>query len=364
MSVSVLDARFMSAALRFSRWHTGLTATNPSVACLIVKNDIIVGRGVTACGGRPHAETLALEEAKEKSQGATAYVTLEPCSHYGQVPPCAKYIVESGVKRVVVCVDDPDLRVSGEGLQWLLQNGIIVDRIMEREGKILLDPYLTRQVKNRPHVTLKIAVSQDNMIGMIGCGSIPITGFISRNQVHLLRAQSDAILVGIGTVLSDNPQLTCRLNGLNDRSPVRVILDPHFKLSLDSQIIKTRSLAPVIIVTENHDPVLALSFKKKNIDIIYCDCHHLERLLAILVDRGITSLLVEGGAMVSRSFVNAQLVDSIFIYRSKKVIGKGGISFPLEEEYLEKNFICVRRDYFGSDVCCEYVRKNLCLRES
>ncbi|MEG8098695.1 bifunctional diaminohydroxyphosphoribosylaminopyrimidine deaminase/5-amino-6-(5-phosphoribosylamino)uracil reductase RibD [Candidatus Liberibacter brunswickensis] len=364
MSISDLDARFMSAALRFSRWHMGLTSTNPSVACLIVKDEIIVGRGITAFGGRPHAEVQAIEEAGEKSKGATAYVTLEPCSHYGQTPPCAKLLVESGLRRVVVCVCDPDVRVSGRGIKWLIQKGVVVDIVMEREGERILNPYLVRQVKNRSHVTLKLAVSKDNMIGIMGCGSVPITGSISINQVHLLRAQSDAILVGIGTVISDDPELTCRLNGLNDRSPIRIILDPNFKLSLDSKIIKTSLLAPIIIVTENDDPVLALAFKKKNIDIIYCDCRNLERLLAILADRGVTSLLVEGGAIVARSFINSRLVDSIILYRSRKIIGKCGIPSPIEEGYINKNFFCIRRDYFGFDVCFEYVGNNLCLRES
>ncbi|XCD91054.1 bifunctional diaminohydroxyphosphoribosylaminopyrimidine deaminase/5-amino-6-(5-phosphoribosylamino)uracil reductase RibD [Candidatus Liberibacter asiaticus] len=361
--VSSFDARFMSAALRFSRWHVGLTSTNPSVACLIVKDGIVIGRGVTAYGGCPHAEVQALEEAGEEARGATAYVTLEPCSHYGRSPPCAQFIIECGIRRVVVCVDDPDVRVSGRGLQWLSQKGIIVDRMMESEGKIFLHAYLTRQVEKRSHITLKIAVSQDNMIGMAGCGSVPITGFISKNQVHLLRAQSDAILVGIGTVLADDPELTCRLNGLQEHSPMRIILDPHFKLSLDSKIIKTALLAPVIIVTENDDHVLALAFRKKNINIIYCDCRDLKKLLTILVGRGVTSLLVEGGAAVAHSFINSRLVDSIILYRSQIVIGEGGIPSPLEEGYLEKNFMCVRRDYFGSDVCLEYIGKNLCLQE-
>ncbi|CAL9914961.1 5-amino-6-(5-phosphoribosylamino)uracil reductase / Diaminohydroxyphosphoribosylaminopyrimidine deaminase [Candidatus Liberibacter solanacearum] len=364
MPLSSLDERFMSVALRFSCWGTGLTGTNPSVACLIVKDGIIVGRGVTAYGGRPHAETQALEEAGERARGATAYVTLEPCSHYGQAPPCAKFIVEAGISRVVVCVVDPDVRVSGRGLQWLSQKGIIVDKVLEREGERVLGAYLTRQVKNRSHVILKLALSQDNMIGIVGCGNVSITGLISRKQVHLLRAQSDAILVGIGTVISDNPELTCRLDGLKDRSPIRIILDPHLKISLSSRIMQTASLAPVIIVTEKNDFDLALSIKKNNVDIVHCNCRDLKKLLAILADRGITSLLVEGGARVARSFMMSGLVDSIILYKSQKIIGTSGIASPLEEEFIENNFMCVRRDGFGPDVCFEYVRKNFCLQES
>ncbi|MBL0848555.1 MAG: bifunctional diaminohydroxyphosphoribosylaminopyrimidine deaminase/5-amino-6-(5-phosphoribosylamino)uracil reductase RibD [Candidatus Liberibacter ctenarytainae] len=357
-----LDERFMSAALRFSRWGMGLTATNPSVACFIVKNGIIIGRGVTARGGRPHAETQALAEAGNEARGATAYVTLEPCSHYGQVPPCAEFLIDSGVIRVVFCVGDPDARVSGRGKSLLLQKGIIVDQILEGEGKRLLKAYLTRQIQKRSHVTLKLALSHDNMIGVIGKGHIPITEEISRDQVHLMRAQSDAILVGIGTVLADDPELTCRLSGLGDRSPVRIILDPRLQLSPDSKIMQTAFLAPIVVVTQNEDSSLALSLKKKNIDIIYCDCHDLRKLLAVLNDYGITSLLVEGGAAVARSFIKSDLIDSIFLYRSKKNIGKKGIPSPLEEKYVEDNFICVQCNNFGSDMCFEYLRKNECLQ--
>ncbi|MBA5723596.1 bifunctional diaminohydroxyphosphoribosylaminopyrimidine deaminase/5-amino-6-(5-phosphoribosylamino)uracil reductase RibD [Candidatus Liberibacter sp.] len=358
MSTFSFDERFMSSALRFSTWGMGLTATNPFVACLIVKDGIIVGRGITACGGRPHAETQALEEAGKEAKGATAYVTLEPCSHYGQVPPCAKFLIDSGIVRVVFCVVDPDKRVSGRGLSLLSEGRIVVDQVLEREGVRLLKAYLTRQVQGRSHVKLKLALSKDNMIGSLRCGKIPITGQIARAQVHLLRAHSDAILVGIGTVLTDDPELTCRLDGLCSRSPIRVILDSRLELPLDSRLIRTASLSPIIVVTENHSSELATVLKRENIEVLYCDCHDLGKLLTILADHGITALLVEGGKSVAHSFITSGLVDSITLYKSKKIIGARGIPSPLREEHLEKNFLCTRRDDFGSDVCFEYLRKN------
>ncbi|MBY7649252.1 MAG: bifunctional diaminohydroxyphosphoribosylaminopyrimidine deaminase/5-amino-6-(5-phosphoribosylamino)uracil reductase RibD [Candidatus Liberibacter europaeus] len=353
----------MSAALRLSGWGLGLTGTNPSVACLIVKNGTIIGRGVTAYGGRPHAEAQALFEAGEMARGATAYVTLEPCAHYGQSPPCAQFIIDSGIIRVVFCVCDPDVRVSGRGVSLLLQQGIIVDKILETKGKRALRSYITRQVKKRSHVTIKLAVSQDNMIGIVGRGNIPITGPISIAQSHVLRAQSDAILVGIGTVLSDNPELTCRLNGLSDLSPTRIILDSNLRLPLDSKIMRTASLAPIIVITENYDSIKSISLKKNNIKIVHCNSHDLSQLLSVLADLGITSLLVEGGATVIRSFITAGLVDSIILYRSNQIIFSQGIPSPLEDQYIEDSFLCVRCDCFGSDFCFEYSRKNYCLQE-
>src|SRR5690606_8696089 len=208
------DARFMAAALRLGRRNLGLTATNPSVACLIVRDGVVLASAVTAPGGRPHAETQALAEAGAAARGATAYVTLEPCSHHGKTPPCAEALVAAGIARVVVSVTDPDERVAGRGLSILESAGIVVRTgVLETEGRDALAAYLIRQTRKRPHVTLKLAVSADGMIGRAGAGQVAITGPVSRGQVHVLRAETDAILVGIGTALADDPELTCRLPG-------------------------------------------------------------------------------------------------------------------------------------------------------
>lgn len=222
------DQRFMAAAIRLSRWNTGCTSTNPSVGCVIVRDGVIVGRAVTAPGGRPHAEAQALADAGEAARGATVYVSLEPCSHHGKTPPCSDALTAAGVARVVISVTDPDERVSGRGISILRDAGIEVETgVLEAEGRVALAAYLTRQVKHRPHVTLKLAISTDGMIGRLGEGQVAITGPIARAQVHVLRAETDAILVGGNTARADDPELTTRAPGLQDRSPIRIVLDPR-----------------------------------------------------------------------------------------------------------------------------------------
>ncbi|UDF30093.1 UNVERIFIED_ORG: bifunctional diaminohydroxyphosphoribosylaminopyrimidine deaminase/5-amino-6-(5-phosphoribosylamino)uracil reductase RibD [Roseateles sp. XES5] len=248
------DARFMAAAIRLCRRNLGLTSTNPSVACLIVRDGTIVGSAVTAPGGRPHAETQALAAAGAAARGATAYVTLEPCSHHGKTPPCADALIAAGIARVVVCVTDPDERVAGRGFSMLRAAGITVETgLLEADGRAALAAYLTRQTKTRPHVTLKLAVSADGMLGRLGAGQVAITGPVSRGQVHVLRAETDAILVGIGTALADDPELTCRLPGLESRSPVRIVLDPRLELPPASKLAQTARQVPVIVVASRDE---------------------------------------------------------------------------------------------------------------
>jgi riboflavin biosynthesis protein RibD len=246
------DRRFMAAALRLSRKHLGLTATNPSVATLIVRDEgsgpRIVGSGVTALGGRPHAETEALAEAGALARGATAYVTLEPCAHHGRTPPCAEALVAAGVARVVGGASDPDERVSGRGYAILRQAGIeVVEGICRDQAVDVMRGYLTRLIKKRPEVTLKLAVSSDGMIGRPGLGQVAVTGEISRRMAHVMRAEADAILVGIGTALADDPELTCRLPGLEGRSPARIVLDTSARLPLVSKLIRSAREVPLMV---------------------------------------------------------------------------------------------------------------------
>jgi pyrimidine deaminase RibD-like protein len=217
MPVKALDRRYMAAAIRLARWHEGRTGSNPSVATLIVREidgaPVIVGRGVTAIGGRPHAEPQALAEAGDLARGATAYVTLEPCAHHGRTPPCAEALVAAGVTRVVAAATDPDERVSGTRLcdpaccRYRGRGGRAGARGGARSGR-LSDPACT---KNRAHVTLKLAVSANGKIGRRDGRQVVISGEIARQQVHALRARSDVILIGVGTAINDDPELTCRL---------------------------------------------------------------------------------------------------------------------------------------------------------
>ena len=251
-SRSAIDRRFMAAAIRLSRSHEGLTSTNPSVATLIVRDDgagpVIVGRGVTAIGGRPHAEPQALDEAGELARGATAYVTLEPCAHHGRTPPCANALVAAGVARVVGAASDPDPRVSGKGYAILRAAGIeVVENVLAAEAADVMAAYLIRSSKKRAEVTLKLALSRDGMIGRKGAGQVAITGEVARRQVQLMRARSDAILVGIGTALADDPLLTVRLPGLEARSPVRIVLDRQARLPLSSRLVATAHEVPLFV---------------------------------------------------------------------------------------------------------------------
>ncbi|MBB5043216.1 bifunctional diaminohydroxyphosphoribosylaminopyrimidine deaminase/5-amino-6-(5-phosphoribosylamino)uracil reductase RibD [Shinella fusca] len=425
------DERFMAAAIRLSRRNLGLTATNPSVACLIVRDGVVVGSAVTAPGGRPHAETQALAMAGEAARGATAYVTLEPCSHHGKTPPCADALISSGVARVVVSVTDPDERVAGRGLSMLRDAGIAVETgVLEAEGRAALAAYLTRQTKKRPHVTLKLAVSSDGMLGRLGEGQVAITGPVSRGQVHVARAETDAILIGIGTALADDPELTCRLPGLESRSPVRIVLDPRVELPSASNLARSARDVPVIVVaaregeadvpgtppsglpaislsrgeigwessfssSENEESAAPRSDGKETIspsisplegemagrpegdnpaavpgdwraraaalealgvEVLICDPRRLDDLLAALATRGISSLLVEGGARTARSFLDAGLVDRIMLFTGPKAIGKGGIASPCVSGRMPQGFALRHTARYGADIFEEYER--------
>lgn len=354
------DRRYMAAALSLSRTHTGLTGTNPSVGCVIVNDGDIVGEAVTAVGGRPHAETQALAIAGEKARGATAYVTLEPCSHYGKTPPCANALVAAGVARVVVCLDDPDPRVAGRGLAILREAGIVVESgLMADEGRRALAAYLSRQVRGRPYVTLKLALSADGMLGRRG-EEVKITGENTRTIVHRMRAESDAILVGIGTVFADDPELTVRLAGLEDRSPLRIVLDRRLDLPLTSRLVMTAGTVPVVAVTdpfcEAHagDGEKLRALLSAGVEILQAAT--LAELLQNLATRGISSLMVEGGAHVARAFLDAGLVDRLTIFESDLVIGEGGLESPVSPSDIPSGFHGVRAERIGRDRCFEYER--------
>ncbi|EJC78745.1 riboflavin biosynthesis protein RibD [Rhizobium leguminosarum bv. trifolii WSM2297] len=436
MSVMPHDESFMAAAIRLSRRHLGRTATNPSVGCLIVRDGVVVGQAVTAIGGRPHAEPQALAEAGAAARGATAYVTLEPCSHHGKTPPCAEALIAYGVARVVISVTDPDPRVSGRGIAMLREAGIEVDAgLLEAEGRRSLAGYLTRQTKNRPYVTLKLAVSADGMIGREGEGQVAITGPKARAEVQALRAETDAILVGIGTAISDDPLLTVRTPGLEAQSPIRIVLDPSLALPLTSKLVRTARDVPVIVVASEEISTLAAdaeglppsalpgisptrgeigkerapnslapvgdkspsapvgqeaspqpisplvgempgraeggtpptdiiaetdsrraALEAAGVEIVYCNPYHPEILLPALATRGISSLLVEGGAKTARLFLEAGLVDRIQLYQAPVVIGEGGIESPLDATDIPSGFAHTGTQMFGEDRLDEYER--------
>ncbi|MCA1439056.1 bifunctional diaminohydroxyphosphoribosylaminopyrimidine deaminase/5-amino-6-(5-phosphoribosylamino)uracil reductase RibD [Ensifer sp. IC4062] len=353
------DERFMAAALRLARRNLGQTSTNPSVACIIVKDGTIVGRAVTAPGGRPHAETQALADAGENARGATAYVTLEPCSHHGKTPPCAEALIASGVARVVISILDPDERVAGRGVVMLRDAGIGVDiGAFHRDGERVLEAYLMRQRMKRPHVTLKLAVSRDGMIGRTGEGQVRITGALSRAQVQMLRAETDAILVGVGTASADDPELTVRLPGLEGRSPIRIVLDRRLDLPVRSKLVRSAREVPVIAVADARLDEDAASrraaLETAGVEVLEAD--NISDLLTALASRGISSLLVEGGARAAGAFLNAGLVDRILLFTGSFTIGRDGIRSPFDRESIPAGFSLRRTARYGDDIFEEYER--------
>ncbi len=316
----------MRAALTLARRGLGRVFPNPAVGCLIVKEGIIVGRGWTQPGGRPHAETVALSMAGDRAKGAAAYVTLEPCSHHGKTAPCADALIGAGISRVVVAADDPDPRVDGAGLARLKAAGCDVTvGILEEEARALNAGFFSRMEKGRPLVTLKFATSLDGRIATASGESQWITGEAARRRGHLMRAETDAILIGIGTVLADDPALDCRLDGLADRSPIRIVLDRKLRLPLDSKLARTAGRIPLWIVTET-DKNLGKINENGIEPIRVPDLDDLPAVMKILADKGLTRLLVEGGGKVHTSFLKAGLADRIAWFRSASLIGGDGKS--------------------------------------
>ncbi|MCY0146470.1 bifunctional diaminohydroxyphosphoribosylaminopyrimidine deaminase/5-amino-6-(5-phosphoribosylamino)uracil reductase RibD [Hoeflea sp. G2-23] len=366
MAVSPLDRRFMAAAIRLARWHEGRTGSNPSVATLIVReiegDSVIVGRGVTAIGGRPHAEPQALAEAGKLARGATAYVTLEPCAHHGRTPPCAEALVNAGVTRVVAAATDPDDRVSGRGYAILRDAGIEVEQgVLAETAARDLGGYLTRRISNRAHVTLKLAVSRNGMIGRRDGAQVSITGEISRGQVHAIRAQSDVILVGIGTVLNDDPDLTCRLPRLEARSPIRLVLDAGLRLPLGSRLAASARQTPVWVATAAAQDIEARTrLTAAGVDFIASETHDgriaLPELLEDLAARGLSTVLVEGGAEVAQSFLAEDLVDRIILLTGPDDIDGDSVAAPLTSQTVPSGFRAVATSTYGADRMDEYER--------
>lgn len=363
---AALDRRFMAAAIRLAARHSGLTSTNPSVGTLIVRDDgagpVVVGRGVTALGGRPHAETQALGEAGERAHGATAYVTLEPCAHHGRTPPCANALVTAGVARVVGAAADPDERVSGKGYAILRDAGIaVVEDVLAAEAADRLAGYLIRSLRKRPEVTLKLALSSDGMIGRPHQGQIAITGPAARRQVQMMRADSDAILIGIGTAVADDPELTVRLPGLEARSPARLVLDREARLPPASKLASSAGRVPVAVaVCQDADPARRRVLQDLGIRFIATETADgsiaLPELLEDLAAQGMATLLVEGGAQTARRFLEDDLVDRIALFRGPDMIGVDGIASPIDPESIPPQFSLRRAAMFGPDAYREWTR--------
>lgn len=361
-----LDRRFMAAAIRLSQKNSGRTSTNPSVATLIVRDDgsgpMIVGSGVTAIGGRPHAETEALAEAGELARGATAYVTLEPCAHHGRTPPCANALAAAGIKRVVGAASDPDPRVSGKGYEILRAAGVkVVERVLVEEAADRMAGYLIRSLKKCPEVTLKLAVSRDGMIGRKDEGQVAITGPVARRQVHMMRAACDAILVGVGTAQADDPELTVRLPGLEGRSPMRIVLDRQARLPPLSKLAFTARETPVLIAASaDVGAARKTALETLGVRFLATETYDgrvaLPELLEDLAAQGMSSLMVEGGANTAKAFLDEDLVDRIVLFCGPVSIGEGGIVSPVDHDHIPDGFRLIREARFGDDTYAEWTK--------
>ena len=362
-----IDRRFMQLALTLGRRGPGRTWPNPAVGAVVVKDGVIVGRGWTQPGGRPHAEPEALGRAGEAARGATLYVTLEPCSHFGKSPPCADAIVAAGLSRVVAAIEDPNPEVAGNGFAKLRAAGISVDvGLFAAEAAHDHAGHIRRIRDKRPQVILKLAVSSDDRIAAAGGKPVAITGEAARTRVHLLRAQSDAILVGIGTVLADDPLLTCRLPGMEARSPVRVVLDRSLRIPGNSRLVHSARATPLWVMTsELAEAPAVMKLGAAGAQVIRVAPTaaaglDLPAVLHALSERGITRLMVEGGSRVASSFVAAGLVDEIWLLRGKEAIGAGGVAaldaLPLGAVTRSPGFKVRASETLGKDMLTIYER--------
>uniref|UniRef100_A0A3B0J994 Riboflavin biosynthesis protein RibD n=1 Tax=Wolbachia endosymbiont of Aleurodicus floccissimus TaxID=2152762 RepID=A0A3B0J994_9RICK len=359
---------FMSIALKLAEKNLGNVASNPAVGCVVVKDGVIIGEGYTGIGGRPHAEVVALQNSKDLTHGAAMYVTLEPCCHHGVTGPCTTEIIKSGIKRVVIATIDPDSRVSGRGTKVLKEAGIEVEQgIMQKEAEKLNIGFFTTKELHRPFIACKIATTLDGKIATFTGDSKWITSEDTRNWVQKLRVKYDAIMIGSNTLINDDPLLTCRLPRLEDRSPIRLIIDSQGKLKEEHNIAKTADKITTwvitnreiekkikninyLIVNSNHkppvipipSPVIPVprpeNFKQlrsenwsstgmtSEPDIIGKVCLK-DMALKLVSEIGITRLLVEGGGVLITELLKHNLIDRLIICRSGKILGNDATPF-------------------------------------
>ncbi|WP_348540146.1 bifunctional diaminohydroxyphosphoribosylaminopyrimidine deaminase/5-amino-6-(5-phosphoribosylamino)uracil reductase RibD [Shimia sp. R9_2] len=325
----VTDRRYMALALSLGRRGQGVCWPNPAVGCVIVKDGRVVGRGWTQPGGRPHAEPVALAQAGEAARGATVYVTLEPCSHHGQTPPCAEALIAAGVARVVIAVEDSDARVSGRGIAMLREAGIeITMGVLADEAARDLQGFFLKTDLGRPFLTLKLATTLDGRIATASGESKWITGAESRRAVHGMRMRHDAVMVGGGTARTDDPSLTVRDLGVSHQ-PVRVVVSRRLDLPLMSTLARTAKDIPVWIAHgEDADPALMQTWRDIGAELLPCALEGVQlsptAVLQALGKRGITRVFCEGGGALAGSLLAADMVDELITFSAGAVIGAEG----------------------------------------
>ena len=362
----MIDPSHMHAALALARRRLGVCWPNPAVGCVIVRDGRVVGRGVTAPGGRPHAETEALIMAGAAAQGATAYVTLEPCNHTGQTPPCTDALIAAGIACVVVAGTDPDPRVDGAGLRRLRAAGLqVVTGVLAAAADDMQAGFLSRIRQGRPIVTLKLATTLDGRIATHAGESQWITGPAARHAGHALRGQHDAVMVGVGTVAADDPALTCRIPGYRATPVVRVVADTELRTRLDARLVATAAADPTWILHREGLPALRCgTFSAQGVRLIAVPGGEggidLSAALAALGAAGLTRLLVEGGARLAGSLLRAGLVDRLAWFHAPGVMGGDGLPaaqpFGVADLAAMPRFVRTAQRAVGEDVLTEYRR--------
>ena len=362
----MIDPQHMRAALALARRGLGTTWPNPSVGCVIVREGRVVARAVTAPGGRPHAETQALAMAGDAARGADAYVTLEPCNHTGQTPPCTEALIEAGIARVIIGGNDPDPRVDGAGIARLRAAGIeVVTGVLTAEADALQEGFLRRIHEGRPLVTLKLASTLDGRIATRSGESQWITGPAAREAAHALRGRHDAVLVGVGTVAADNPQLTCRIPGFRATPVVRIVVDSHLRTRLTAHLVSSATTDPTWIIHRGGVPsdrreafsgagvrLLPVGGGERGVD--------LAAGLAALGAAGLTRVLVEGGAQIAAGLLRDGLVDRVAWFHAPCIMGGDG--WPAAQAFgvttlpAMPRFVRTNSTPVGDDMMTEFKR--------
>ncbi len=364
-----IDFGHMHAALTLARRGLGRVAPNPAVGCVIVDVEgRIAGRGWTQPGGRPHAETEAITRAGTRCQGATAYISLEPCNHKGKTPPCSRAMIKAGIVRAVIACEDLDSRVSGQGIKALKEAGLDVTvGVLEAKAKELNAGFFSRVSQGRPIFTYKTATTLDGRIATQTGDSQWITGKQARNVAHMLRARHDAILVGIGTSLVDDPALTCRLPGMEKFSPIRLVADSRLRLPLTSQLVETAAeIQTWVLTVKGADKNNSRALEKLGVRIIEVEAlasGHPDpiAMAAALGGLGLTRILIEGGGRLAGEFLKAGLVDRLAWYHAPRVIGGDGVpavaAFGIDKLNNAPNFVRSGLEQLGADLYETYYVK-------
>ena len=354
------DADYMARALAVAERGRGTTSPNPIVGALVVDDEgVVVGRGAHLVAGGPHAEILALADAGERARGATLYCTLEPCSHTGRTGPCAPKVVAAGIRRAVIAMGDPNPLVSGRGIELLRSHGVEVTvGILEAHARRQNAPFLTRMGRGRPHVTMKVALSADGMVALAGGHATRLTGDVANRRIHRDRAEVDAIAIGSGTLLNDDPLLTARI-AYRRRPFIRVIFDRRLRTPPAARVLSTLESGPVIIVTDpdasaSQEPLVALTRVGASVEAISLDGSTFEdAALRRLTQIGVSSVILEGGPTTHSAFWDRGLVDRVQMYVVPRSIGPDGLGWWASADQVVAQLEDVRRIRLGADMLIE-----------